>query len=61
MVWLSLKLSTVEVSDHFHSLTTLMFRERVLGTRWIDDWVGFTIGMSTTKESHPSCNLVTIL
>lgn len=50
----------MEVSDQFHSLATLMFREKVLSTDWIEDWVGFTIGVDTTKESHPSCNLVTI-
>jgi len=38
-----------------------MFRETVLSTHWIESWVDFTIGVDTTKESYPSCNLVTIL
>jgi len=51
----------MEVSDQFHSLATLMLRERVLSTHWIEGWVGFTVGVDTSKESHPSCNQVTIL
>jgi hypothetical protein len=51
----------MELNDQFHSLATLMFRERVQSTYWVEGWVGFTVGVDTTKESHPSCNLVTIL